>query len=55
MRESLELLPVIQPPIPTAPLYYRNLQASLCEALQDDRSYFSVAMLTDKAREDLEW
>ena len=41
--------------IPMAPLYYRNLQACLREALQEDQSYSSVTVLTEEAREELEW
>ena len=41
--------------IPMAPLYYRNLQACLREALQGNQSYSSVTVLTEEAREELEW
>ena len=38
--------------IPMAPLYYRNLQACLREALQEDQSYSLVTVLTEEAREE---
>ena len=41
--------------IPMAPLYYRNLQMGLREALQEDQNYSSVITLTERAREELEW
>ena len=41
--------------IPMAPLYYRNLQACLREALQEDQYYSSTVVLTKEAREELEW
>ena len=41
--------------IPMAPLYYRNLQTCLREALQEDQSYSSTTTLTVEAREELEW
>ena len=41
--------------IPMAPLYYRNLQTCLREALQEDQSYASTTVLTVEAREELEW
>ena len=41
--------------IPMAPLYYRNLQTCLQEALQEDQSYSSATVLTEDAREELKW
>jgi hypothetical protein len=41
--------------ISMAPLYYRNLQACLQEALQEEQNYSWVAILTAEAREELEW
>ena len=41
--------------IPMAPLYYRNLQTCLREALQEDQSYSSTTVLRKEAREELEW
>ena len=41
--------------IPMAPLYYRNLQTCLREALQEDQNYSSTTVLTKEAREELEW
>ena len=41
--------------IPMAPLYYRNLQACLREALQEEQSYSILTSLTKEAREELQW
>ena len=41
--------------IPMAPLYYRNLQTCLREALREEQSCSSVTSLTEEAREELEW
>ena len=38
-----------------APLYYRNLQTCLREALQEEQDYSSTTMPTEEAREELEW
>jgi hypothetical protein len=38
-----------------APLYYRNLQTCLREALREEQSYSSTTVLTEEAREELEW
>ena len=37
------------------PLYYRNLQTCLQEALQEDQNYSSTTVLTKEVREELEW
>ena len=41
--------------IPMAPLCYRNLQTCLRDALQEDQNYSPTTLLTEEAREDLEW
>ena len=41
--------------IPMAPLYYRNLQTCLREALQEEQDYSSTTVLKKEAREELEW
>ena len=41
--------------IPMAPLYYRNLQTCLREALLKGQDYASTTVLTREAREELEW
>ena len=41
--------------IQMAPLYYRNLQSCLREALQEGQDYSSVVTLTQEAQEELEW
>ena len=38
-----------------APLYYRNLQYCLREALQETQDYSTPVVLTEEAREELEW
>ena len=38
-----------------APLYYRNLQTCLREALLENQNYSSTTVLTEAAREELEW
>ena len=38
-----------------APLYYKNLQGCLQEALQETQDYTTPVILTGEAREELEW